>query len=605
MGGEQLMEQPAQGRFDLVPTNLAITAMRDNGYKNTAYALAELIDNSIQAGASRVEVLCSEREEQLSHRRRRRIDEIAVVDNGCGMDITTLRMALQFGNGTRLDDRSGMGRFGMGLPNSSISQCRRVDVWTWQAGLESALHTSIDLDDIERGGGDQVPLPTTRAVPSLWLSGVNFASEQSGTLVIWSKLDKCAWKTAKAIIENSEFLVGRMYRRFIDQGRATIRMAAFMKGRPNAIRIDKIVEVNDPLYLTSPSSTPAPFAKEAMFDPYGESWEYPHRFVIDGRTYEAVARFTVARQEARRSPEGRDGGHLPHGKHAGRNVGVSIVRADREIELSLALVNPSDPRERWWGVEIDFPPELDELFGVTNNKQAARTLSDLLDREVESMLEPNQTAQQLFDELAEAEDAQLELIRFAEQIRKVLASLRRQIHSQTRQTRKRHKDRDSAERRGTAATRALQEKGHHGISDDAESLPTEARLDELQKGLQEAGVPKDVAHQEASDTVHSGMKFQFTEAALDSPAFFSVQPRGGVILIALNTKHPVHEHLIEVLDPNESEGNGSLQNAREGMRLLLEAWARYEDEQPEGARRDSCMDARNDWGRVARHFFSV
>ncbi|MDE0161256.1 MAG: ATP-binding protein [Acidimicrobiaceae bacterium] len=599
-----MMEQPSQGRFDLVPTNLAVTAMRDNGYKNTAYALAELIDNSIQAGASRVEVLCSEHEEQLT-RRRRRIDEIAVVDNGCGMDLTTLRMALQFGNGTRLDDRSGMGRFGMGLPNSSISQCRRVDVWTWQEGVDSALHTSIDLDDIERGGGDQVPLPAARPIPPLWRSAVTFASEPSGTLIVWSKLDKCAWKTAKAIIDNSEFLVGRMYRRFIDQGRATIRMAAFLKNRPNVFSIDKAVQVNDPLYLMSPSSTPKPFAKEAMFEPYGESWEYPHNFIIDGKEYEAVARFTVARQDARSNVGARDAGHSSHGRHARRNVGVSIVRADREIELSLALVNPHDTRERWWGVEIDFPPELDELFGVTNNKQSARTLSDLLDREVESMLEPGQTPQQFFDELLEAGDGQLELIRFTEQIRKVLAALRQQIRSQAKPRRERHKDRDSAEHRGTAGTRVLQKKGYSGGSDEAESLPPEIRLHELQQSLQEAGIPQDIARREASETVHSGIKYQFIEATLDSPAFFSVQPRGGVILIALNTKHPVHEHLIEVLDPNESEGNGSLQNAREGLRLLLEAWARYEDEQPEGPMRDSCMDARNDWGRVARHFFSV
>ena len=599
------MDQPIQGRFDLVPTNLAITAMRDNGYKNTAYALAELIDNSIQAGSSSVEVICCEREEQLTHRRRRRIDEIAVIDNGCGMDLMTLRMALQFGNGSRLDDRSGMGRFGMGLPNSSISQCRRVDVWTWQAGLAAALHTYIDLDELDGGGTDQVPLPTNQPVPRFWVSAVGQPLEQSGTLVLWSKLDKCAWKTAKSIIENSEFLVGRMYRRFIDQGRATIRMAAYLKNHPDHASIDHTVEVNDPLYLMNPSSTPDPFIAEAMFEPYGESWEYPHQFMVGGSKHQAVARFTVARQEARRSSEGREGGHLPHGKHAGRNVGVSIVRADREIELSLALVNPSDPRERWWGVEIDFPPELDELFGVTNNKQSARTLSDLLDREIDSMLEPDQTAQQLFEELAEADDPQLELIRFTEQIRKVLKSLRRQIHAQTRQSRKRHIDGSSAERRGTAATRELQQQGHKGVSDVAEALPTETRLHELQKGLQEVGVPHDIAVREASDTVHSGIKFQFTEAALDSPAFFSVQPRGGVILIALNTNHPVHEHLIEALDPNGSEGDNSLQNGREGLRLLLEAWARYEDEQPEGTRRDSCMDARNDWGRVARHFFSM
>lgn len=40
-----------------VPAHLAIEAMRDNGYKNTAYAVAELIDNSIQAGATYVQLL--------------------------------------------------------------------------------------------------------------------------------------------------------------------------------------------------------------------------------------------------------------------------------------------------------------------------------------------------------------------------------------------------------------------------------------------------------------------------------------------------------------------------------------------------------------------
>ena len=78
-----------------------------------------------------IEVLCLERRAVVNERERSRLHEIAVLDNGSGMDATTLRMALQFGNGTRLDDRSGIGRFGMGLPNASISQAARVDIWTW------------------------------------------------------------------------------------------------------------------------------------------------------------------------------------------------------------------------------------------------------------------------------------------------------------------------------------------------------------------------------------------------------------------------------------------------------------------------------------------
>ncbi|MBK8394589.1 MAG: hypothetical protein IPL26_04990 [Leptospiraceae bacterium] len=41
-------------RHDIVPVHLAVQAMRDNGYRNTAYAVAELIDNSIQASAQNV-----------------------------------------------------------------------------------------------------------------------------------------------------------------------------------------------------------------------------------------------------------------------------------------------------------------------------------------------------------------------------------------------------------------------------------------------------------------------------------------------------------------------------------------------------------------------
>jgi hypothetical protein len=89
---------------DIVPTHLAVQAMRDNGYKNAAYALAELMDNAIQAGASQVELLCGERKEQGEVRKRSRIEQIAVLDNGCGMDANVLRLALQFGNGTHLDE---------------------------------------------------------------------------------------------------------------------------------------------------------------------------------------------------------------------------------------------------------------------------------------------------------------------------------------------------------------------------------------------------------------------------------------------------------------------------------------------------------------------
>ena len=603
------MNEPMQSRFDLVPTKLAVTAMRDNGYKNAAYALAELIDNSIQAGAHDVEVLCCEREERVASRVRRRIDQIAVIDDGAGMDGSTLRIALQFGNGTRLDDRSGMGRFGMGLPSASISQCRKVEVWTWQTGVNSALHSYIDLEDVEQGEMDEVPEPQPSVVPQMWLNAANGQPKTSGTLVVWSNLDRCVWVTARTIIEHSEMLVGRMYRRFIADGRAAIRMASFDRRTPGSTNIDKLAQANDPIYQTVPSSTPQPFANRPMFDRYGdEHWEHREVFDFDGDRHEVIARFTVASEEARRRSEsGQDAGGLPHGKHARRNVGVSVVRADREIELGLALVDPSDPRERWWGIEIEFPPALDEFFGVTNNKQSARTLADMLETPIENLIEDDQTISEFYEQLEADGDPRLGLIRLAQRVRENLRLMRNLVQAQMRGGRRRRYTGDTAEVRGTTATRQLQNEGYRGASDVGEDLPPEMRERELQTAMiEEAGVPFGQAHDLAHDVVEGGLKYVFVDSALDSPAFFSVTPRAGAIMLRLNTEHPVYEHLIEVL---EREENGSseerLANAREGLKLLLEAWARYEDEQPEGPRRDAAMDARNDWGRVARRFFAT
>lgn len=61
-----------------IPPDLAIQAMRDNGYKNTAYALAELIDNSVQANAKSVEIICVETVQQINQRHLKRLAMIAV-----------------------------------------------------------------------------------------------------------------------------------------------------------------------------------------------------------------------------------------------------------------------------------------------------------------------------------------------------------------------------------------------------------------------------------------------------------------------------------------------------------------------------------------------
>ena len=119
-----------------------IQATRDSGYKGTASAISELVDNSIQAGATRIAISMT----ATTSGDEDKAIEVSVLDNGCGMDPFTLRQALRFGGSTRFADRSGLGRYGMGLPNASLSQARRVTVYTWQSPSERRGNTACAHD---------------------------------------------------------------------------------------------------------------------------------------------------------------------------------------------------------------------------------------------------------------------------------------------------------------------------------------------------------------------------------------------------------------------------------------------------------------------------
>ena len=594
--------------YDLVPPNLAIKAMRDNGYRNTAYAVAELIDNSIQANASTCEVLVEEAEERVSSQIRRRVRKMAVLDNGDGMSPALLRQALQFGNGSHLQDRSGIGRFGMGLPSASISQCRRVEVWTWTDGPANASYAYIDLDEVEKGTLQVVPEPVRREVPAQW-SSASVGVGASGTLVVWSSLDRCMWRTAKTIFRHSEFVIARMYRRFLHSGQAQIRFAAFTEGRPTEAHIDEYAVANDPGYLISPSSTPKPFDNEPMFQKDGDKWQVTHRIAFEGEEHDVTISFSLATEAARKISGGRNPGSLPHGKHAAKNVGVSLVRAGRELDMDQSLVNSYNPTERWWGVEVDFPPSLDELFGVTNNKQDARHFTEIA-KHLDAFNTPKGGALDYLDEVIEDDDPTGPLLDMIRLIDRRIAGFRDLLALQTKGSRakKQRFDESSAESRATRVTRDRQKDGLIGDSDEDESLPEADRRERLEQDLIDSGMNRDDARVLAAQTISTGLKYTFAEAALEGSTFFTVKPVAGDIVIKINMKHPAYENLVEVLD-TESDAEKSLDQvsarlsrASSGLRLLLMAWARMEDEETSLSAKERMQDIRTEWGKIARDF---
>lgn len=586
--------------FPIIPQNLSITAMRSSGYRDSAHALAELIDNAIQAGqdlgkTTQVELICVD--EASLDGARKRISRIAVYDNAVGMDENTLRKALQFGNGSRLDPKhqTGIGKFGMGLPNSSISQCKRVDVWSWQNG--NVLHTYLDINLIQKGSMAEVPVPVVSAIPNEWLSLIAGDIAPHGTLVVWSDLDRISWKQSSTLLRNTEFIAGRVYRRFITSKSVRIRLAAYeLSAGKYHSSYESFVRSNDPLYLTAGTNTPSPFDQREAFELFGDTISLSVGY--DGKEHTVIIRASIAKKEAR-----KEGGNRPIGRHTKKNQGISVVRAGRELELNRSFENSYDPRERWWGIEVEFEPALDDVFGVTNNKQAATGFYKMdfgEDAQAEGMSEEE------YRELLRSDrDSRLPMYRISREIDKLLDAMRARIAKMKegeRTAKRLETDETKAERAATDAVNRRRDRiGDTGTSDRDEQRSSDDRVNALMLDMLNDGIEEDVAKRIAVDYVGKKIKFRFRHADVPGQSIFDTSTIGGVILVTLNTRHPVHEKIFEALRDEEASSNTY---AKEVLALIA-AWARLEDEAPTEKSRRAIEDIRLQWGRMAMDFFEI
>jgi hypothetical protein len=322
---------PAPGSSGLVVLSKFIQAIRDAGYRGTSAAVAELVDNAFEAGASSADIYLRSSDTGMV---------IAVKDNGSGMTPDTLQLALRFGGSTRFGSRAGVGRYGMGLPNSSVSQARRVDVYTWQR-KSAPWWTYLDVDDVVAGQLDDVPTPARKRARGFGASG------PSGTIVIWSRCDRVDCQVIDRLTQRLAAALGRVFRHQLWDGRC--------------IRInDEAISPVDPLFVR-PGANVA--GAELVGPPLVFELDVPGRTVSSTVTV-IFSLLPVAAWGSLSNDEKRAAG-------IAKGAGVTIVRAGREIDAGWHFMGSKrkENYDDWWRCEVAFEPVLDELFGVTHTKQ--------------------------------------------------------------------------------------------------------------------------------------------------------------------------------------------------------------------------------------------
>jgi hypothetical protein len=174
-------------REELLPpaADAMLESLRALGYSFEA-ALADIIDNSIAAGARRVAVEFRAQPKLY----------VAIVDDGAGMDADELREAMRHGGigPRRVRSASDLGRFGLGLKTASLSQCRRLTVVSVQRG--HMVGARWDLDRIEETGDWVLGILAAEdfaGVPHI----DDLAAKEHGTIVVWEDFDRATAGEAK------------------------------------------------------------------------------------------------------------------------------------------------------------------------------------------------------------------------------------------------------------------------------------------------------------------------------------------------------------------------------------------------------------------------
>lgn len=164
--------------LEVAPSAARLTgSLRDIGY-DFMTAVADLADNSIAAGASRINVFT----QFVPHD-----SYVLISDDGAGMSERELVEALRFG--TRRDyEKNELGRFGLGLKTGSFSQCRRLTVVTRTAPTRARFQVmTLDLNRIAQT--DTWDITVDETSPAIERAK-DLLRESPGTVVVWEDLDR-------------------------------------------------------------------------------------------------------------------------------------------------------------------------------------------------------------------------------------------------------------------------------------------------------------------------------------------------------------------------------------------------------------------------------
>lgn len=344
-------------KYELIPSaRRMITSLRDMGY-DFASAVADIVDNSIEARATKVDIgVHFDGDESW----------VRIVDNGDGMKPAQIREALRYGADREYDAKEALGKFGLGLKTASMSQCQRLTVASRSSAERAEIYAhSWDLDHVVESNRWEILEVEPGEHPELLREPL---LEHTGTIILWQRLDRIlgykhpygemAKKRLSGMCRELEEHLAMVFHRYIsgEAGRRKVRMS--VNGNP--------VRPWDPFVRQE--------QKTKHLEPV--TLHYDH----DGISGEILIEpFVLPHQDDFSSPQA-------HAAAAGplrwnRQQGFYIYRANRMIQSGgWSNLRTLDEHTKLARVAVSFDPRLDEAFRINVAKMRVQLPQQLRDQ---------------------------------------------------------------------------------------------------------------------------------------------------------------------------------------------------------------------------------
>ena len=322
-------------------------SLRDIGY-DLPSAVADLVDNSIDAGAENIEVTFADNGAQ---------SWIRISDDGMGMNAAELDEAMRYGS-QRAYSSAALGHFGLGLKTGSLSQCRRLTVASRRRRNARIVARRWDLDLVaERDSWDLDSPPKAEMPPQL----LQPLDGNTGTVVLWENLDRIlafrnpdgavTRRALSAMADDVTAHLGMVFHRFITgewaDGEAFVNIA--VNGTP--------VTAWDPFAREESGTTVLPRQTIKLT-------------LDDGKTTKlTVQPYVLPSQTRFSSPEAHQIAAGP--SRWNRQQGFYVYRRDRMIQSGgWNRIRTLDEHAKLARIAIDLPAGHEELFGINVAKMS-------------------------------------------------------------------------------------------------------------------------------------------------------------------------------------------------------------------------------------------